>query len=157
VVDARQRKFLLPKDVNDLDRFTPFKGDIPTGSVVLVGFLTGAYERDSLLPGVSYNLQFVAVLGNGNMAGEYMAILTQIQITHRCFCRHGLSPGASDGDQYTNMLWFVNFLFVMLFRPHYQPPLNTTVIKVLCIFFNLEIQLSCLHLSGMTQDVIMLL
>jgi hypothetical protein len=130
VVDARQRKFVLPKDVNDLNRFTPFKGNIPTGSVVLVGFLTGAYDRDTMLPGITYNLQFVAVLGNGNMAGEYTVIVASIRTTHCHLCSHGLNQcfGWALINQYMSILecWIsvISIVFTLYvvsslsFNPH---------------------------------------
>jgi hypothetical protein len=65
VVDARTQRFRLPEDIKNLDRFKPFDGGIPIEAVVLVGFLTSK-SMQGTEPRLSHNLQWVAVVGDGN-------------------------------------------------------------------------------------------
>jgi hypothetical protein len=59
------KHFRLPEDVNNLNRFKPFDGLIPPEAVVLVGFLTSK-SMQGKEPRLSHNIQWVAVVGDGN-------------------------------------------------------------------------------------------
>jgi hypothetical protein len=89
----------LPEDVANLDKFDSYTEQIPCGTLVLVGFLTSTFQvkvnkesgdssnskgkekakgKEKTIPAVAHNLQFVAVLGNG----EYIMIHIITPITY---------------------------------------------------------------------------
>jgi hypothetical protein len=89
----------LPEDVANLGKFESYTEAIPCGTLVLVGFLTSTFhvkvnkqdgdmingkgkgkaKEEKTIPSVAHNLQFVAVLGNG----EYMIICMRLSTTYQ--------------------------------------------------------------------------